>query len=245
MAILSNGRKKSSRVFQGKFGETWILNWRLDGARTSGLGFAAKAAKPGTHLHALRCTWVAATPLLVDPLLGWCTKGQYRCENQNACQEWRIVFLLQLPIWSYIVAGASLLAAVGALKLLSARRNKQVDKRRARAAAGILRMLNDEQVKRVVGIPPPWPPSSAAKVEHHQIRLRPKAASTLNLTRGSLFQFVDAPTLGRTDLPPTQRVTTNLCNPVDAVTGACRKCEAVLVADAHRGGNEVRISADK
>ena len=65
------------------------------------------------------------------------------------------MFLLQLPIWSYIVVGASLLAAVGALtSLLRARRDLQVDNRRARAAAGVLRMLNDEQVKRAVGINP-------------------------------------------------------------------------------------------
>ena len=60
------------------------------------------------------------------------------------------MFLLQLPLWSYIVVGASLLA--GVLALLRARRDKQVHKRRARAAAGVLRMLNDEQVKRAVGI---------------------------------------------------------------------------------------------
>jgi hypothetical protein len=65
------------------------------------------------------------------------------------------MFLLQLPAWSYIVVGASLLSAVGALTfLLRARRDKQVDNRRARAAAGILRMLSDEQVKRAVGINP-------------------------------------------------------------------------------------------
>lgn len=65
------------------------------------------------------------------------------------------MFLLQLPLWSYIVVGASLLVAIGALTfLLSARHDKQVDKRRARAAAGILRMLNDAQVKRAVGIIP-------------------------------------------------------------------------------------------
>ena len=62
------------------------------------------------------------------------------------------MFLLQLPLWSYIVVGASLLAAVGAWTLLRARRAKQVDKLRARAAAGVLRMLNDEQLKRAVGI---------------------------------------------------------------------------------------------
>jgi hypothetical protein len=65
------------------------------------------------------------------------------------------MFLLQLPLWSYIVVGASLLAAVGALTLLRAGRDRQVDKRRARAAAGVLRMLNDEHVKRAVGIYPP------------------------------------------------------------------------------------------
>lgn len=65
------------------------------------------------------------------------------------------MFLLQLPVWSYIVVGASLLAAVGALTfLLRARRDKQVDSRRARAAAGVLRTLNDEQVKRAVGMNP-------------------------------------------------------------------------------------------
>lgn len=65
------------------------------------------------------------------------------------------MFLLQLPVWSYIVVGASLLAAAGAVtSLLRVRRDKQVDSRRARAAAGVLRMLNDEQVKRAVGINP-------------------------------------------------------------------------------------------
>jgi hypothetical protein len=65
------------------------------------------------------------------------------------------MFLLQLPVWSYIVVAASLFAAVGALTfLLRARRDKQVEQRRARAAAGVLRMLNDEQVKRTVGIKP-------------------------------------------------------------------------------------------
>ena len=65
------------------------------------------------------------------------------------------MFLLQLPVWSYIVVGASLLAAVGALTfLLRARRHKQVDNRRARVAADVLRMLNDEQVKRAVGVHP-------------------------------------------------------------------------------------------
>lgn len=63
------------------------------------------------------------------------------------------MFLLQLPLWSYIVVGTSLLACLVAL--LRARRDKQVDKRRARAAAGVLRLLNDEQVKRAVGINPP------------------------------------------------------------------------------------------
>ena len=66
------------------------------------------------------------------------------------------MFLLQLPVWSYIVVGASLLAAVGALTFsLRARSDKQVDNRRACAAAGVLRVLNDEQVKRAVGINPP------------------------------------------------------------------------------------------
>lgn len=56
------------------------------------------------------------------------------------------MLLLQLPIWSYIVVGTSVLAALGGLTfLLRARRDKQVDDRRARAAAGVLRMLNDEQ----------------------------------------------------------------------------------------------------
>lgn len=65
------------------------------------------------------------------------------------------MFLLQLPVWSYIVVGASLLAAAGAVTfLLRARRYKHVDERRARAAAGVLRVLNDEQVKRAVGINP-------------------------------------------------------------------------------------------
>jgi hypothetical protein len=62
------------------------------------------------------------------------------------------MFLLQLPLWSYIVIGASLFAAVGTLTLLRARRDRQVDKRRARAATGVLRLLNDEQVRRAVGI---------------------------------------------------------------------------------------------
>jgi hypothetical protein len=65
------------------------------------------------------------------------------------------MFLLMLPVWSYIVVGSSLLFVVGALTfLLRARPDKQVDNRRARAAAGVLRMLNDEQVKRAVGINP-------------------------------------------------------------------------------------------
>lgn len=64
------------------------------------------------------------------------------------------MFLLQLPLWSYIVIGASLFATVGALTLLRIRRDKQVDRRRARAAAAVLRMLNDAQVKRTVGINP-------------------------------------------------------------------------------------------
>lgn len=64
------------------------------------------------------------------------------------------MFLLQLPLWSYIVVGASLLSAVGALTWLRTRRDKQVDRRRARAAAGVLRMLNDEHVKRAVGVDP-------------------------------------------------------------------------------------------
>jgi hypothetical protein len=87
------------------------------------------------------------------------------------------MFLLQLPVWSYIVIGASLLAAVAALTfLLRARRDKQVDNRRAHAAAGVLRILNDEQAKRRSGnqssltiIPAP------EKVEHHRVRLRPEA----------------------------------------------------------------------
>jgi hypothetical protein len=65
------------------------------------------------------------------------------------------MFLLQLPLWLYIVVGASLLATVGGLTSRRAHRDRQVDKRRARAATGILRMLNDEQVKRAVGINPP------------------------------------------------------------------------------------------
>jgi hypothetical protein len=85
MAILSTGRKKSSRAFQGKFGETWILRGRLGDAGADGWGFAEKAAKLGTHFHALRCTCVPAPAFLIDPLLGRSAEGQYRHEKPKHC----------------------------------------------------------------------------------------------------------------------------------------------------------------
>ena len=65
------------------------------------------------------------------------------------------MFLLQLPIWSYVV-GAIVIAALGALPrwvtVRRASRENRLNERRARAAAGLLRVLNDEQVKRAVGV---------------------------------------------------------------------------------------------
>ena len=66
------------------------------------------------------------------------------------------MFLLQLPIWSYVVIGAIVITAIGALqRLVTARRasrENRLNERRARAAAGLLRVLNDEQVQRAVGV---------------------------------------------------------------------------------------------
>ena len=63
------------------------------------------------------------------------------------------MFLLQLPIWSYIVVGAAELAIV--VGLTAERRNRQERPeaaRQSRVAAGILRVLTDEGVKRAVGL---------------------------------------------------------------------------------------------
>ena len=65
------------------------------------------------------------------------------------------MILLQLPIWSYVVVGAIVIAAGGSLHFVSTRRasrEKRLQKCRARTAASLLRVLNDEQVKRAVGV---------------------------------------------------------------------------------------------
>lgn len=59
----------------------------LDDAGADGLGFAEKAAKLGTHVHALRCTWVPSPAFLIDPLLGRCAEGQYRHEKSNIAKS--------------------------------------------------------------------------------------------------------------------------------------------------------------
>jgi hypothetical protein len=66
------------------------------------------------------------------------------------------MFLLQLPIWSYVVVSAIAIAGIGALPhwvtTRRSSRENRLNQRRARAAASLLRVLNDEQVKRAVGI---------------------------------------------------------------------------------------------
>jgi hypothetical protein len=66
------------------------------------------------------------------------------------------MFLLQVPMWSYVVIGAIVIAAIGALlhwvMTRRASRENRLNERRARAAAGLLRVLNDEHVKRAVGV---------------------------------------------------------------------------------------------
>ena len=66
------------------------------------------------------------------------------------------MFLLQLPIWSFVVVGLVVIAAIGALpRWVTARRasrEHRLNERRARVAAGLLRALNDEQVKRAAGV---------------------------------------------------------------------------------------------
>lgn len=66
------------------------------------------------------------------------------------------MFLLQLPIWSYVLVSAIVVAAIGALPqwvtTRRASRENRLNQRRARAAASLLRVLNDEQVKRAVGL---------------------------------------------------------------------------------------------
>lgn len=68
------------------------------------------------------------------------------------------MFLLQLPIWSYVVVAiAVLLIAEALLRFAAARREARRrlrDQRRARAAADLLRILSDQQLKRAIGVDP-------------------------------------------------------------------------------------------
>jgi hypothetical protein len=56
----------------------------------------------------------------------------------------------------YVIIGAIVIAAVGALPYWvitrRASRENPLNQRRARTAASLLRVLNDEQVKRAVGL---------------------------------------------------------------------------------------------
>ena len=64
------------------------------------------------------------------------------------------MFLLQLPVWSYVVIGTSVALSLGAWLYLhrpTMSRDNGVDQRRARVAATILRVLNDGHVKRAAG----------------------------------------------------------------------------------------------
>jgi hypothetical protein len=63
------------------------------------------------------------------------------------------MFLLQLPIWSYLIIGAAVLTTLIALVAGRRVRQERVEiARRARLASGILRTLTVERVKRAVGI---------------------------------------------------------------------------------------------
>lgn len=65
------------------------------------------------------------------------------------------MFLLQLPFWSYVIVATIVVAVVAASLHVPGQRRASLDRRlserRACAAAAILRVLNDEQVKRAVG----------------------------------------------------------------------------------------------
>ena len=68
------------------------------------------------------------------------------------------MFLLQLPIWSYLVFAIAVFLIVGTIPRFAAERREARrrlrDQRRARAAADLLRVLSDQQLKRAIGIDP-------------------------------------------------------------------------------------------
>ena len=68
------------------------------------------------------------------------------------------MFLLQLPIWSYVVFSIAVLVIAGALPRFATERREARrllrDRRRARAAADLLRILSDQQLKRAIGVDP-------------------------------------------------------------------------------------------
>jgi hypothetical protein len=66
------------------------------------------------------------------------------------------MFLLQLPIWSYVVFAIAVSLIAGSLPRFAAERREARrllrDRRRARAAVGLLRMLGDQQLQRAIGV---------------------------------------------------------------------------------------------
>ena len=63
------------------------------------------------------------------------------------------MFLLQLPIWSYVLVAMAVLAIIIGLTARSRVRQQNLDDaRRARVAAGIIRTLGDQGVRRAVGV---------------------------------------------------------------------------------------------
>lgn len=64
MSILGNRRNKGSRVFQGKFGETWSSVDGLDDAAADGLGFRRESGD--TWNTFMRCAAHASSRPLVS-----------------------------------------------------------------------------------------------------------------------------------------------------------------------------------
>jgi drug/metabolite transporter (DMT)-like permease len=62
------------------------------------------------------------------------------------------MILLQLPLWSYLLIAACALAAAAGWAATVIMTRRVTRDRRARAAATLLRTLNDAHVKKAVGI---------------------------------------------------------------------------------------------